>query len=579
MGRIPARSAPRMALLVFPLVMTIAVPGTPVLAEASVVRDAHFYIPISDGTSLSATLFRPGAPGRFPTILVYGAFGQGESAEPGGRGAANLGPQIPDGLVERGYNVLGVSIRGTGCSSGVNDPLSHREARDAYEVIEWIARQPWSTPDVGMTGESYLGMVEIFAAAQRPPHLEAIVPYVFPGDIYRDAIYPGGILADFTTAFIPAILADERDGVASGDARCLENQRDRPYMLQYNWASPTLALRAFDEEMYRARSLVSASASIRIPVLMGLGWQDMRTQHGLDTFKVIQAPKRALLTNGDHADPQRIPTFQQETIAWFDRWLKGIRNGADNKPLVTVFHESDESLTPNFVRSYETWPPGDVAYQQLYLRAGGTLSSMPPPSGEAPDSYAYPGGADRNPVSRPGPAVGGLTYSSEPFEQATLVAGHLGITLFVSSTATDTDVWATLSEMDGRGNVTFVQRASLRASRRAMDPDRSTFARPYHYHTASAPLEPAKVYRLDLESFDVSHLFRQGSRVRLDIAAPPAQEYALIPTPAVNGVHHSPDFPSRVLLPVTTSGGTFPPGRPCGTLLGQTCLPVAVNRQ
>jgi len=59
------------------------------------------------------------------------------------------------------------------------------EQRDLYDVIEWIAAQPWCTGKVGMIGESYPGIVQWFAAAQQPPHLACIVPYDAVSDAYR----------------------------------------------------------------------------------------------------------------------------------------------------------------------------------------------------------------------------------------------------------------------------------------------------------------------------------------------------------------------------------------------------------
>src|SRR5487761_661080 len=55
--------------------------------------------------------------------------------------------------------------------------------RDGHDAVEWIARQPWSDGHVFMYGGSFVGMTQWHTAAQLPPHLSGIAPYV--------PIYPG----------------------------------------------------------------------------------------------------------------------------------------------------------------------------------------------------------------------------------------------------------------------------------------------------------------------------------------------------------------------------------------------------
>jgi uncharacterized protein len=84
----------------------------------------------------------------------------------------------------RGYVFVQAYVRGRGRSGGVkSDNLGLQVGRDGYDLIEWIAQQPWSNGQVAMYGGSFVGMTQWRAAAQHPPHLAAIAPYV--------AIYPG----------------------------------------------------------------------------------------------------------------------------------------------------------------------------------------------------------------------------------------------------------------------------------------------------------------------------------------------------------------------------------------------------
>ena len=118
-----------------------------------------------------------------PTILYRTPYGKG----------ADITPNY-QAFVDHGYAVVVQDVRGRYDSEGRFRPLD-QEGRDGYDTIEWIARQPWSDGRVGMTGGSYLGIVQWKAALLNNPHLKAIFPWVSGSDDYRDRFYsPGGAL-------------------------------------------------------------------------------------------------------------------------------------------------------------------------------------------------------------------------------------------------------------------------------------------------------------------------------------------------------------------------------------------------
>ena len=57
--------------------------------------------------------------------------------------------------VEQGYAYVRLDVRGTGRSGGAFEFLGPNEQQDLYDVIEWIAAQPWYTGRVGGIGQSY----------------------------------------------------------------------------------------------------------------------------------------------------------------------------------------------------------------------------------------------------------------------------------------------------------------------------------------------------------------------------------------------------------------------------------------
>lgn len=131
-------------------------------------------IPMRDGVELEAWIFKPSnVQGKAPTVLTLTQY-----EIDGGRGEDFLT------FVQRGYVFVQVLVRGRGRSGGVkSDNLGLQVGRDGYDVVEWIAGQPWSDGRVVMYGGSYVGMTQWRTAAQHPPHLSAIAPYV--------PIYPG----------------------------------------------------------------------------------------------------------------------------------------------------------------------------------------------------------------------------------------------------------------------------------------------------------------------------------------------------------------------------------------------------
>lgn len=163
-------------------------------------------IPMSDGTVLRGDLVLPAdadgqaVAGRFPVIVTITAYNKSVQANAGGLAGAP-----PSYLVRRGYAQLTVDARGTGSSEGTWSAFGQREDEDSAEVVEWAhsSRRPWSNGRVGMAGPSYMGINQIFAAAQHPAGLRAIFPQVPAGDVYRDVVASGGQL---DVGFIPLWL-------------------------------------------------------------------------------------------------------------------------------------------------------------------------------------------------------------------------------------------------------------------------------------------------------------------------------------------------------------------------------------
>ena len=151
----------------------------------------HAWIPLADGTRLSARIWLPAdaLTDPVPAILEYLPYRHRD-----GTFARDAG--IHAYFAGHGYASIRVDIRGSGESEGILvDEYLKQEQDDALEVIAWIARQPWSTGTVGMMGISWGGFNALQVAARRPPALKAIVTVASTDDRFADdAHYMGGAL-------------------------------------------------------------------------------------------------------------------------------------------------------------------------------------------------------------------------------------------------------------------------------------------------------------------------------------------------------------------------------------------------
>ena len=187
-----------------PVAATDWTPRPAQYAGTTLTRDIA--ITMSDGVKLRADLKRPTGPDgkaiETPVPVVVTITAYNKSVIGNGFGSTLAGAD-PDYLVKRGYAQLTVDARGTGSSEGVWHAFDAREDKDAAEVMTWAHEQPWSNGNTAMTGASYMGISQLFAAAGKPPGLKAIFPQVPGADVYRDVAVTGGAI---DSGFMPLWL-------------------------------------------------------------------------------------------------------------------------------------------------------------------------------------------------------------------------------------------------------------------------------------------------------------------------------------------------------------------------------------
>ena len=548
------------------------------------------YIALPGGVKLRYTAAYPKDGLKHPTLFEYSGYNPGSVPDQ---------PYI-DRYLPQGYAYIGVNIRGTGCSGGTFDFFEPQQAKDgAYVIDHFIPSRPWSNGDVGMIGKSYPGITQLFVAEQRPAHLKAIAPGHFYGDIYRDVADPGGIF-NYSFAALWSFVVQPSSGYASaaseiagGDTICaanvaqhtVTNARFNPFLQAQE--------HPFADALTTERSPATLVQNIDVPVFTAIAWQDEQVgPREAEMLAALDVPYWAILTNGDHG-MYRTDTALALLDQYFAHFLKGVANGFELNPHVMLWWEAKTSTrAPTWVTGLPSWPP-PATPKRLFLSSKGALRGAPG-SGLA-DAYLYRLGSQgiANPryatsslpdvylwslKPPPGTAV---AYTSAPFAADTVLLGTGSLDVWLSSTAPDTDLEVTLTEVRPDGREMYVQKGWLRASHRAEDPALSTVLRPYQTQALSdvAPLVPGRPTKMRVEIFPFGHVVRAGSRVRVWISTPtPIPElwgFAAIPLPAINLVYHDAAHPSSLVLPVVTGVPIGSTGYPeCGSVIRQPCRPA-----
>jgi len=170
------------------------------------------YIPLKDGNKIAITYLIPKnqTVTKFPAILSYTPY-TGSIIVPNMSWEDRIGSKYYVGkwgpdyesmsfykintLTSNGYAVIFADMRGTGSSTGHSGPFDPIIIKDAEEILEWIANQPWSDKKIGMLGQSYNGWSQFAAASTKSPYLKCIAPEMIFYNIYTEAVRPGGIYA------------------------------------------------------------------------------------------------------------------------------------------------------------------------------------------------------------------------------------------------------------------------------------------------------------------------------------------------------------------------------------------------
>lgn len=252
------------------------------------------------------------------------------------------------------------------------------------------------------------------------------------------------------------------------------------------------------------------------------------------------------------------------------------------------------ALQPTWETDFDSWPPKTVKATTYYLGANGKLTTKKP-SGAGKDSYVpdpsarplqtLPGEGDTDawkaqPPYNWAPVANGkgLGYISDALTTDTVIEGTSSLDLYLKSSAKDTDIQVTISEVRPDGKESYVQNGWLRASHRKVDKKRSTALDPVNTHlqqdAKSLPAGKFELVRVPL--FPVAYAFRAGSKIRITIQAPggdrPRWKFDTIEKgTTTDTISRSGAIPSKIVLPVLPGQKAEVPLPACGALRGTAC--------
>ena len=558
-----------------------------------IVLDNRVPVRMRDGVTLYADVYRPTGNGRHPVLLSITPY------------STERFPTAYDAAVyfaQRGYAYVFQDVRGRHESEGVWIPFVNDE-KDAYDTVEWAAKQPWSDGKVAMQGGSYLGQNQWRAAQAAPSSLVTIFPMVASTSIYHDWItLNGGWRLSFNFGWGPVrqesrIMQNPGPHTIDGARAIHYDQVQRHLPLNTMQQLVGRNARFYDEWLanpdyssyWRPFNVEEMFDKIAVPVHTFGGWFDIFSQGTLRGYVGVShkgATERArrmshlVIGPWGHGPSQKFgaldfgPTANVDALTlqlrWYDYWLKGVDNGLASEAPVKLFVMGRNEWV--YEREY---PLARTDYRPLYFSSNGNANAA---GGDGRLTWTKPAGA--SPMDRfrynpddPVPSVGGnnccgtptaagpqdqrpiegrrdvLIYTSDVLQEELEATGPVKVVLYAASDAVDTDFVAKLVDVYPDGSSYNMAEGILRARYRES-------------LTKPSPMQPGQVYRLEIDLVGTSIAFLKGHRIRVHVTSSHFPQFDRNPntgatfatTAAVKvaeqTVYHDGERASHILLPV-----------------------------
>ena len=557
-----------------------------------------FKIPLRDGVKLNGTVVKP-AGQREPLPVIF-----------------TLTPYIADSYLDRamyfarhGYVFVLVDVRGRGNSGGSFEPFAN-EGRDGYDVVEFLARQPWSNAKVTMWGGSYAGFDQWATLKEAPPHLATIVPAA-AAHAGVDFPFLNGIFYAYDMQWLSFTSGVTSNAKLFGDAtfwtrKFLDLYRNQapfstldrivgnPSPVFQKW----LAHPAPDAYWQAMSPTPEQYRRMEVPILTITGHYDgdqvgaMAYYQEFMRYASPAARQRHYLVIGpwDHAGT-RTPAKQVAGLEfgdasmvdlnrlhqeWYDWTLKGGPRPEFLQQRIAYYMAGPGAETWKYAddldaiaaerRTLYLGSAGSMGMAAASAFQSGSLDAAPPSGGTPTDRYLYdprdlrPGELEEHPsdhsLTDQTPALNlfgnGVVYHSEPFAQATEISGYVKLSLWLSLDVPDTDLSAVLYEILPDGNSVLLSADLMRARYR-------------HSLAREELVTPGRVERYDFAHFTwFSRRVSKGSRLRLVVSSPNSSQLEKNynsgkPVAAESGadarvahvtIYHDSEHPSALEIPI-----------------------------
>ncbi|HLI58798.1 MAG TPA: CocE/NonD family hydrolase [Solirubrobacteraceae bacterium] len=541
-----------------------------------------FYVTVRDGTRLAVDLYRPAAGGEVsdtphPAIWIHTPYQRGVLDEDGNvQCTGSLYMELRD-LTLYGYVLAIVDTRGKGASFGHRRGMQDRtEARDAYDMTEWLAAQPWCDGSVGMVGCSYLGGSQDNAATLTPPSLKAIFPGATCFNRY-DFVCRGGLTAQYHTRpedprdqGVDSMPVDEDpDGSMLAAAR---REHERNSTMADIWSdipfrddrSEALGSRFWEEtSLSTFRNAVEMDGPV---MYRWTGWHDELSADQFVAAANLSNVVKVLMGPETHCRSDCFDMFA-EHLRFFDRYLKGVENGIDGEDRFHyyTYNAPDGSRWSSAPR----WPVPGMEYQRWYLDAGDRRDGGPTlrrtrPRREAGIDFAVDYSViTGEPVTPFWPSSQhghGVSFDTGALAEELRLTGHFVVSLWLSSTCVDGDTFAYLEELAPDGSCEVRAHGRLRSSHRRLGTAPYDYlGLPYHrsFREDALPLVPGEPAEHVFDLLPTSTVVRPGCRLRLVVtgADPRQRSHLGFDPPPLVTVHTGPGMASYIDLPVVTEAG------------------------
>jgi uncharacterized protein len=527
-----------------------------------VVVEKNLAMRTRDGVALHADVYRPDAAGKFPVLVMRTPYDKSQE----------LALTEKDYFPPRGYVLLVQDTRGRFSSEGEFYPFVH-EAADGYDAIEWAAGLPWSNGKVGMVGQSYLALVQYYAATKAPPHLLATCPVSGPVTYFENCLYRRGVfelgwvLCYFTFMARNTLL---RKGIYDAHRERLDSYLARPdiplsalknevyrHLPVTDWAerlhegAPYLVdmLKNWKAGPYWGETdLRPLCKNVTAPAMHVGSWYDafqfdtlaMYTQMRRDArSEKARRGQRLIMGPWAHLLPYSVPTSRGtgdidfgpeakvELLADQERflrhWLGGTESQILDEPPVRIF-----VMGENRWRDEREWPLARTEYTKLFLHSRGHANSsggdgalsFELPRDEPADEYLYD---PNDPVPTRGGTTLGLppgVYDQSQNEQRADVLVYTGEPLAKDLEVTGPVSMRLCAASSARDTDFVAKLIDVRTDGYAQNIAEGV-VRARFRDSASAPtlITPGTVYDYAIDLWSTSHVFKAGHRLRLEVSS------------------------------------------------------------